>query len=326
MSIDIKLRAYPITLLPEPIVHARHEAMPPLPPYELPPVPKKPREPKEPEGTSRALTVPLFVGLLVALAFPLPVITFLVVLALLVTGWAIMHRWAEVDNHRKEVAAWQLYEADLSKYVVEKMIAESKQELDKVLLWTAKAVQAYRDRLVAETLAAVPAPYVLHPSSRPRTGVSELWFYKRLQECFGDLVMRGATIDLENSFCDQPYVPDFVYYDPQRGVAIDIEIDEPYRLDTKEPIHVAGIDDDRNEFFVSNGWAVVRFAEAQVLAHPAGCCQVIARVADRIATGDTDKPKARMQRVDQWTAPDALLAAGNRLREKMLIERDLLIG
>ncbi len=63
-------------------------------------------------------------------------------------------------------------------------------------------------------------------------------------------------------------------------MSIDVEIDEPYVGNTKEPHHCSdgGKDDRRNQFFIDGNWLVVRFSERQVVVQAQECCYLIARL------------------------------------------------
>ena len=268
----------------------------------------------------------------------------------------IMAIWARIEHAGKYRRAKTKYESDLASYPAALRSFKSEQSnvtrqraMDEASLRAPAAVQAYRSHRVAEALASVEPPTPLHPSEVPRAGATDLWFYGQLRTRFGPLVLRDVTLrvddeyDLDDDYdlyysaypfsrtkkharrtFRRPYVPDVVYFNRETGVAIDIEIDEPYRLDTHEPIHIIGMDEDRNQFFLDNGWGVIRFAEEQVLKYPEGCCQLIARVAERIATGSTNLPKARMELVEQWDKTMARRAAKERSRESLLISRGLM--
>jgi very-short-patch-repair endonuclease len=76
----------------------------------------------------------------------------------------------------------------------------------------------------------------------------------------------------------QPYVPDFAYIDPTLNLHLDIEIDEPYTHDTRQPLHHLGAtkDEQRNQFFLNARWVVIRFSEMQAVKTPTSCCKAIA--------------------------------------------------
>ena len=64
------------------------------------------------------------------------------------------------------------------------------------------------------------------------------------------------------------YVPDFVLYHERANLYIDIEIDEPYVIESRKPIHyINGRDLDRDKYIINNGWVVIRYSERQVYKH-----------------------------------------------------------
>ena len=85
------------------------------------------------------------------------------------------------------------------------------------------------------------------------------------------------------------YYPDIIVSDG-KGVLFDIEIDEAYSLETKEPIHYLrsqlgdqeqkwiSVDNDRNKAFAQDGWIVLRFSETQVMSHPEECAKTISEL------------------------------------------------
>lgn len=75
------------------------------------------------------------------------------------------------------------------------------------------------------------------------------------------------------------YILDFAYIDSALNLRIDIEIDEPYDVDTGKPTHYlrAFSDETWNEFLLSKGWIVMRFSVGQVMQEPTSCCKAIAQ-------------------------------------------------
>jgi very-short-patch-repair endonuclease len=116
--------------------------------------------------------------------------------------------------------------------------------------------------------------------SHAQQGVSEKNFYQVLQRIFPNVV-QGLEFKNTNY---HPYSADFALLH-ESGLSIDIEIDEPYVGNTKEPHHCIdqGKDDIRNEFFTSGNWVVVRFSEKQAVQHPQSCCKVIAKVVAQLS-------------------------------------------
>jgi very-short-patch-repair endonuclease len=106
-------------------------------------------------------------------------------------------------------------------------------------------------------------------------GRSEEQFYYHLVKHFGKTFIRKS---MQLGDFEKPYAPDFCFIDPNTGLHIDIEIDEPYIANTQQAIHYKGADSNRNDFFVQNGWLVVRFAEEQIVKYPEACCAQIEAV------------------------------------------------
>lgn len=103
-------------------------------------------------------------------------------------------------------------------------------------------------------------------SEKARKGTSEAYFAEKLIAEFGDAIKVDQVTE------DGIYFPDFIYECPDTGLLIDIEIDEPYTLNERKPIHYVGCgDENRNEYFVSNNWCVIRFNERQIVKHADAC-------------------------------------------------------
>jgi very-short-patch-repair endonuclease len=154
-------------------------------------------------------------------------------------------------------------------------------------------------------------------------GHSETQFEHDLWRYFPGKIQTGLLVS--NPACKQPYVPDFAYIDQSLNLYIDIEIDEPYAYGTQKPIHYLGSakDQQRNQYFLDQGWLIIRFSEEQVVRSPASCCKAI---ASAIATllGDSamlhpfrQVPTLKPQK--RWTGAEAKVMAEQAYREKYLV-------
>ncbi|TRW25351.1 hypothetical protein FMM05_08590 [Flavobacterium zepuense] len=103
-----------------------------------------------------------------------------------------------------------------------------------------------------------------------KTGFSESFFEHKLERYFKNHILKNVVIDDGRKY---PYQPDYIFYYEEYNLYIDIEIDEPYALSNKKPIHLN--DDKRNDYFLDKGWGVIRFAEIQVTKYPELCCKII---------------------------------------------------
>jgi hypothetical protein len=90
---------------------------------------------------------------------------------------------------------------------------------------------------------------VLAPArvSKAQKGVSEERFLAQLKAIFPDI---KQGLEFDNPEFSVPYAADFVFIH-DCGVSLDIEVDEPYVGDTRQPHHATdqGKDDLRNHFF-----------------------------------------------------------------------------
>lgn len=109
-------------------------------------------------------------------------------------------------------------------------------------------------------------------------GASEQSFCNKIVEC--DL--QSHFYDNISLFCaglNYPYEPDLAYIDVEKGIFLDIEIDEPYVGWGRTPIHYktneGTVDDIRNEHFTERGWCVIRFSERQIHNDPLSCLKKI---------------------------------------------------
>jgi hypothetical protein len=142
--------------------------------------------------------------------------------------------------------------------------------------------QEYRQTLLNKFLAQRVEPVAFN--SDARQGASEGPFKLICQKYF-DKVIQAAEFEIPDF--QHNYSADFLVFHEATGLGIDVEIDEPYALLSKEPIHCQDVNSDscRNDFFLSRGWVVIRFAERQVVKAPERCCKVIAQTIAQV-TGD----------------------------------------
>lgn len=146
---------------------------------------------------------------------------------------------------------------------------------------------------------------------KSRKGFLEKSFFEYLIKYFGkDNIIIDSTS--ENVDYYEEYSCDFILFDKDFNIKIDIEIDEPYILDTREPIHYIGADDKRNEFFLEARWLIIRFCEEQIQKQPDSCCKYIFDKLNTIyAIIDKGKEDPRLIHVPnitlipQWSKEDS---------------------
>lgn len=122
------------------------------------------------------------------------------------------------------------------------------------------------------------------------------------------------------------YILSLAYY----NLAINVEIDEPYRLSNNQPTHYR--EDPfqllRDRIFTDLGYVVIRFAEYQIVNHPNRCCLHIARTVNQFLSPqekvripdniEEDIQTPLVWQVQTWTKAQAKAMAKNQLRQKYL--------
>lgn len=200
----------------------------------------------------------------------------------------------ELGNHHLRL---KQYEEDRKKY--ERDIAD---------FLTPERVKQFQNDLIKQELQHTIS--YDGENGNNREGWCEPMFYRYLVRYFSNQRIRNR-LWLEIPDYDHPYSPDFAYIDLSSGFHIDIEIDEPYAHTTRKPTHYLGMwkDENRNEFFLSKGWLIIRFAEEQVARYPDECCKFIAQIIYEV-TGDSSFIDRTSQfgdlpRIQQWNEEEA---------------------
>lgn len=103
-------------------------------------------------------------------------------------------------------------------------------------------------------------------------GVSEPKLYhelRRLRKIEPEIrILKNVSLPIKNR--NYGYKPDIAIVWKSKGICIDVEIDEPYDILSRKPIHYTDkecSDYLRNAYLLENGWYVVRIAEEQVVKH-----------------------------------------------------------
>lgn len=113
------------------------------------------------------------------------------------------------------------------------------------------------------------------------------------------------------------YRPDFALCWKEHNLYIDIEIDEPYDLNSHNPIHYINSSDNlRDTYFTRNGWCVIRYSENQILRHRNQVLEHLDFVINWLI-GESCQTYS-LSEENRWTYEDALQMAESNLREKKL--------
>jgi hypothetical protein len=154
-------------------------------------------------------------------------------------------------------------------------------------------------------------------------GHSEKIFFQKLKQYFDINIYN----DLSLRIIDKINEPDFVFlFVENKGIVIDIEIDEPYDGIERKPIHYktedGTTDDYRNTEFIERGWLVVRFAEIQVVQNPDACClflyKLIAELDSTVSLNQKFEKDLELNKQLIWTKDEAIQMAIDKERERYL--------
>lgn len=188
------------------------------------------------------------------------------------------------------------------------------------ILWPEELVTAADLAALCAVLRQAIAPTNAHYKA-PK-GHSETQFELDLWQYFPQRIHTGLLMPRPGQA--QPYVPDFAYIDPSLNLHIDIEVDEPYTHDTRQPLHYLGAekDDRRNQFFLDAGWVVIRFSEQQVVKSPMSCCKAIASTIAAITADNTLMTPFRqvptLKPSPRWSYEEAQVMATQASRSQYL--------
>lgn len=164
--------------------------------------------------------------------------------------------------------------------------------------------------------------------SYAKKGKSELFFHKYLTDFFKDQIFTNKSIEeflifetsrnlgkfrFEDGIASLSYTPDFIFFNKETNLHIDIEIDEPYHNST--PIHFKNNpkDIERNNYFIQKKWVVIRFCEEQILLQPIACCYYIAIAISKITLDKSylilfnnyNKEFLTLKKIKQWSFSEA---------------------
>ncbi|MFA4853141.1 MAG: hypothetical protein WC868_05400 [Bacteroidales bacterium] len=205
--------------------------------------------------------------------------------------WSLFKGYTKVSVSEEVKIPESEYQESLERYYIEEKAYPEKvekynNELERYKIENEK----YLDDILKYGVQIIKEEYKyrLHPNEKPkrpkaiqRKGNSEMTFLEKLLVYFPN---DNIKVNMSLGDFDPPYSPDFVYVCEKTNLHIDIEIDEKYAFDTKEPIHfIDGADDARNQFFLDSKWVVIRFCEEQILKYPTECCKFIADVVRYIS-------------------------------------------
>lgn len=173
-----------------------------------------------------------------------------------------------------------------------------------------EAVSKYKEKEYLNSLK--PLFGIKRNRENLKRGKSEFYFLKLLLSHYGNKIKMDSVINRTNYY----YYPDFVYVCNDSGLHIDIEVDEPYTLRDKSPIHYTNSNDDnRNNFFLRHNWIVIRLTEKQITKEPSKCIDLIDSIIKNVLKKKTTF-KNEVTEERRWSYEEALLMASKDYRNK----------
>lgn len=148
--------------------------------------------------------------------------------------------------------------------------------------------------------------------------VLQVLLYNMCKEIDGIKVLENVRLPIFNR--NYSYRPDFCLYWEKKNLYIDIEIDEPYDIVSRKPIHYLGNGDNlRDRYFIRNGWCVLRFAEQQIKDNAEGVINYVKRILKWL----TDESEIKfhedtLDSINRWSYEDATEMSSKNIREKYL--------
>lgn len=115
------------------------------------------------------------------------------------------------------------------------------------------------------------------------------------------------------------YKPDIAIIWREKNIFIDVEIDEPYDIISRSPIHYKGCGDSlRNAYFLDNGWNVIRITEKQIVVDCSKVVEYIKLCLCQLADDVRFNAERSIESVSRWSYSEAQKWAEEGLRESYL--------
>lgn len=130
-------------------------------------------------------------------------------------------------------------------------------------------------------------------------------------------VLQNISVPVKNR--TYGYKPDIAIIWREKNIFIDIEIDEPYDIVSRKPIHYIGCSDKlRNAYFLDNGWSIIRFAEKQIANALPEVVEFVKLCLYQLAEDIRFKAERKIESIDRWSYSGAQAWAEADYRESYL--------
>ncbi len=247
----------------------------------LPDTPVKPIRPAEPKSSVQdngnlGCSVFVFIGALIFLFYSFSNTKLLlpaIALVLLSFFFIMMSSSDNKTSEEKLSKQKKEYPALLKRFNIETATYEQRMkdyEIDCMLMTSPAFIEDYKTNIFKTNFTVTKLPE--NAEREVKQGVSESYFLKYLLKHFNNHLLLNQMLKTTKG----TFFPDFVVYDKNNNLFIDIEIDEPYVGSTGDPIHYdMSSDKKRNQIFSEQNWVVIRFSEEQIIKQPNECCLLI---------------------------------------------------
>jgi len=278
----------------------------------------KPLEPKPPILKSK---FPWLVTIYILLGMPI------ISSSLGIPGFILAIILLFIIIHKNSSNEENLYKERLKHYETEynyyqKKVTEYEEHLEKIKQREIE-IEAFNENPLFKILKILLTRREYLKTSKPpcdnlldtKRGVSENSFFLYLSSNFKDMILINKSLG--------EYIPDFVYFNPEFNLFIDIEIDEPYDAISREPIHYIGVNDSRDYFFLTNKWCVVRFSEKQIIEQPSACCDEIKRTVNKVFMNSykMEVPCEQLKQDKRWSKTEAIKMSIDNYRDSYLAKK-----
>ena len=130
-------------------------------------------------------------------------------------------------------------------------------------------------------------------------------------------VLQNISVPVKNR--TYGYKPDIAIIWREKNIFIDIEIDEPYDIVSRKPIHYIGCSDRlRNVYFLDNGWNIIRFAEKQIVSSLPEVVEYVKLCIYQLAEDIRFKTERKIESIDRCSYSEAQAWAEANYRESYL--------
>lgn len=130
-------------------------------------------------------------------------------------------------------------------------------------------------------------------------------------------ILQNISLPIKNR--TYGYKPDIAIIWKEKNIFIDVEIDEPYDIVSRKPIHYKGCGDKlRNAYFLDNGWSVIRIAEKQIIDDCSKVVEYIKLCLSILSEDGRLNSKNEVERIERWSYSQAQAWAEEGYRESYL--------